>query len=159
MVSLTKGGTWSQGSTLLSLLLRLGNSQGCCSPFSWSGELFEGSILSAGESQGLGNTVSIGPWCNLIKSADADGYRLSFTIPASVNQRSQLLNRICFYLQRALGSKFERRNVNGLAGKLIKPDDVEGQIWTPIDVRDISTRRLFHFRWKPQKPGKQHCRT
>jgi hypothetical protein len=28
---------------------------------------------------------------------------------------------------------------------LIKPDDVEAQIWTPIDVRDISTRRLFHF--------------
>jgi hypothetical protein len=26
----------------------------------------------------------------------------------------------------------------GLPGKLIKPDDVEGQIWTPIDVRDIS---------------------
>ena len=46
----------------------------------------------------------------------------------------------------------------GWPGKLIKPDDVEGQIWTPIDVRDISTRRLFHFRWKPEKPGKQHCR-
>jgi hypothetical protein len=41
----------------------------------------------------------------------------------------------------------------GWPGKLIKPDDVEGQIWTPIGVRDISTRRLFHFRWKPQKPG------
>jgi hypothetical protein len=81
----------------LSLLLRLGNSQGCCSPFSWSGELFEASILSAGESQGLGDTSSIRPWCNLIDYADAGRYGLGFTVNTLVNQRSQLLDGIRFY--------------------------------------------------------------
>jgi hypothetical protein len=147
MVSLTNEGTGSEDSRVLSLSLRIDNSLGCCSPcFSWSSELFGGFILSAGESQ-----VSV-QYCfqqallSLIEYADADGYRLGFTIPTSVNQRSQLLNRICCCFQRALGSKFKRRDVNELVGKTDQADDVEGQIWTPIDVRDISTKRLFHFR-------------
>jgi hypothetical protein len=73
--------------------------------------------VSTGESQGSGQYFFQLALVSLIEYAGAGGYRLSFTIPTSVNQRSQLLNRICFYFQRALGSKFERRNVNGLAGK------------------------------------------
>ena len=47
-VLFTNGGTWSEDSRLSSLSLRIGNSQGCCSPsFSLSGEVLAESILSA----------------------------------------------------------------------------------------------------------------
>lgn len=38
----------------------------------------------------------------------------------------------------------ERIVVNELVGETDQAYDVEGQICTPIDVRDISTRHLFH---------------
>jgi hypothetical protein len=85
--------------------------------WSWSGELFGESILSAGEIQGSGQYSFQQALVSLIEYADADGYRLGFTIPTSVNQRIQLLNIIYFYFQRALGSKFERMDVNELVGK------------------------------------------
>jgi hypothetical protein len=127
-ILLTNGGTWSEDSSLWSLSLWIGNSLGCCFPcFSWSGELFGESILSTGETQGSGQYCFQLALVSLIEYVGAGGYRLSFTIPTSVNQRSQLLNRICFYFQRALGSVFERRNVNELAGKT----DQAWRCWGP----------------------------
>jgi hypothetical protein len=107
---------------------------GCCFLcFSWSGELFEASILSAGESQALGDTSSIRPWCNLIDYADAGGYGLGLRSPHS--QSTQSINAVSFWMEFAFISsgRLAVNLIEGIvstnrSGKMIKPHDVEGQI-------------------------------
>lgn len=85
----------------LSFSLRVGNSLGCWSPsISWSVELFRASILSAGEGQDLGRTVSIGALCPLWTShAHAGGYGLGFTI-TTIN--SQVLTGVFLHFSGLL---------------------------------------------------------
>jgi hypothetical protein len=97
--------------------------------------------------QGLRNTVSIRPWCDLIDYANTGDYALGFTITEVrlVNQRRQLLNEFVFNVCGWLAvNLIEGIVIKGLMGKLIKPQYVKGKIERSLG-KHTSTGHLFTF--------------